>query len=314
MPLKQSPNTLLILLQSFLPVLAVLPIVLYVLTVNHEVYRLQPYISASHGNAPPQQTVLVSYINQNRIYAALDALKNGHRMIVVTTILTYVTTLWQPLAATLFVVRQTNYIVDNFTPIVVTAKLGVNPAFIDLDAVLAAAGYAEAAVVHGLDDPPFVRGGWAVATFDFPSQPKNATMALDAEAVFIDPHCETLTPQLTKLAEGLYNVSATRGNCVYGFSANQTEANTAFGVSKLDNCSETANLEDPFKPVVFWHFTFDGPTASMVHCLPSIETHLVNVNVSLSTRLIISEPTKLKQLTTSNVTVGAPFNGLAPNG
>jgi hypothetical protein len=293
-----------------------LPLVLYCLAVNHEVYRLQPYISASHGNAPPQQTVLISYVNQNRIYAALDALKNGHRMVVVTTIFTYVTTLWQPLAATLFVVRQTNHLVDNFSPVVVTAALGVQPNFTDLDAFLAAAGYTEAAVVHGLDDPPFVKGGWTVAPFDFPPQPKNATMVLDVQAVFTDPHCETLTPQLTQAPDGSYNVTSTRGSCLYSFSATRSQGEDAFGVSKLDNCSssdQSSNVEDRFKPLVFWFFTFDGPTASMVHCSPTMETHLVRVNVSLGTHLINSEPTKIQQLT-SNVTVGAPLNGRTLNG
>jgi len=250
-------------------------------------------------------------VNQNRLFAALRALKNGHRLVVVTTVLTYVSALWQPLAAALFVVRPTNHIVGDFSPVVVTQELGVNPTFTDLDAFLAAAGYTEAAVVHGLDDPPFVRGGWTVAPFDFPPQPKNATMTLDAQAVFVDTHCETLSPQLNRTADGSYDVTATRGSCVYGFRANTKDGDDAFGVSKLDNCSP--NVEDRFKPVVFWFFTFDGPTASMVHCAPTIETHLVNVNVSLSTHLINTEPTKIKELT-SNVTVGAPFNGLALNG
>ena len=304
------------LLQSFLPVLAIVPFSLYCLTVNHEVYRLQPYISASHGNAPPQQTVLISYINQNRLYAAIGALKNGHRMVLIVTLLTSITAFWQPLAATLFVVRSTNHIITDFSPVVVTAQLGVNPTFTDLDAFLAAAGYTEAAVVHGLGDPPFVRGGWTVAPFDFPNQPKNATIALDVPAVLVDPRCETLTPQLSKTAEGSYNVSATLGSCVYTFSADQTDGDDAFGVCRPANCTaddQTANMQDPFKPVVFWSFTFDGPTASMVRCSPKIETHLVNVNISLSSHLINDEPVRLQQLT-SNVTAGAPFNGLALNG
>jgi len=235
-------------------------------------------------------------------------------MVVAVTMLAYLTSLWQPLSAALFVVRSTNHILDDFSPIVVNAELGVNPSFTDLDAFLAAAGYAEAAVVHGLGDPPFVRGGWTVAPFDFPSQPKNATMALDVQAVLVDPRCETLSPQLNKITDGSYNVTSIRGNCVYSFRANLTDGDDAFGVTKVDNCSDqSANVEDIFKPVVFWFFTFDGPTASMIHCQPSVETHLVRANVSLSTQLIISEPTKLEERT-SNVTVGAPFNGFALNG
>jgi len=294
-----------------------LPLVLYCLTVTHEVYRLQPYISASHGNAPPQQTVLVSYINQNRIFAALDALKNGHRMIVVVTVLSYITAMWQPLAATLFLVRQTNNFITDFDPVLVTAELGVQPSFTDLDAFLAAAGYAEAAVVHGLLDPPFVWGGWTVAPFEFPRQPKNATMALGVQAVFVDPQCETLSPQLNQNADGSYTVTATRGQCVASFRANQTDDDDAFGVTRLNSCATgdpNTLLEDRFKSVVFWFFTFDGPTASMVFCAPKVETHLVNVNVSLSTRLIVAQPTIVKSDLTSNVTIGEPFNGLALNG
>ena len=293
-----------------------MPFALYVFTVNQEVYRLQPFISASHGNAPPQHTVLISYINQNRLYAIITALKNGHKMVVAVTILTTITTLWQPLAATLFVVRSTNHILDDFNPVVVTEALGVDPTFADLDAFLAAAGYTEAAVVHGLDDPPFVRGGWTVTPFDFPSQPKNATMTLDAQAIFVDTRCETLTPVVTTSADGSYSVTATRGSCAYNYTANKIDGDSAFGVTKADNCSagdQSANVKDQFKPVVFWFFTFDGPTASMVYCSPLVQTHLVNVNVSLSSRLINSEPIKLKELT-SNMTTGLPFNGLALNG
>ena len=291
--------------------------VLYGLTVNHEIYRLQPYISASHGNAPPQQTVLVSYVNQGRISVALDALRNGHRIIVISTILSYLGNLWQPISAALFVVRQTNHIVDNFSNISVTATLGVQPSFADVDAFLAAAGYAEAAVVHALDDPPFVRSGWTIAPFDFPLQPKNATMALQSQAIYTDPRCETLSPQLNKNPDASYTVTATRGNCVTSFRANQTGGDETFGVTKVENCAtgdlQTAPVDDHFKPVVFYFFTYDGPTASMVFCSPSVETHLVNVNVSLSTRLINTLPTKISELD-SNVTVGAPFNGLALNG
>ena len=294
-----------------------MPLVLYVLTINHEIYRLQPYISAAHGNAPPEQTVLVSYINQGRIWAGLAALRNGHRIVVVVTILSYLANLWQPLAAALFLVRQTNSIDNDFSNITITAQLGVQPTFTDLDAFLAAAGYTEAAVVHGLSDPPFVWGGWTVSTFVFPNQPKNATMTLNAEAVWTDPRCETLSPQLNNTADGVYTGTASRGDCVASFIANRTDGPEAFGVAKIDNCpvgNQSADVDDSFKPVVFWFFTFDDPTASMIFCSPSIETHLVNVNVSLSTHLITTEPITLPDELTSNVTTGAPFNGLTLNG
>lgn len=291
-----------------------MPLVLYCLTINHEISRLQPYISAAHGNAPPEQTVLVSYINQGRIFQALSALENGHRIVVVSVILSYMANLWQPLAATLFVVRQTNFVDNNFSNITFNAQLGVQPSFTDLDSFLAAAGYTEAAVVHGLSDPPFVWSGWTVSIFDFPNQPKNATMTLDTQAIWTDPRCETLSPQLNQIADGLYNVTASRGDCVAGFLANQTQGNEAFGVSKIDNCPVGAVVEDRFKPVVFWFFTFDDPTASMIFCSPLVETHLVNVNVSLSTHLITTEPIKLPDEVTTNVTTGDPFNGLTLNG
>jgi len=281
------------------------------------VYRLQPYISASHGNAPPEQTVLISYVNQAKIRAALSALKNGHRIVVVSTILAYITSLWQPLAATLFVVRQTNYLDKDFSNVTITAQLGVQPTFTDLDAFLAAAGYAEAAVVHDLPDPPFVWGGWSISTFLFPNQPKNATMTLDVEAIWTDPRCETLSPQLNQTADGLYTVTATRGSCAVSFRANQTQGDEAFGVTKVDNCpvgDQSEDMEDTYKPVVFWSFTFNDPTASMVFCAPVVETHMVNVNVSLSTRLITEEPRTLSNKVTTNVTTGAPFNGLTMNG
>ena len=238
-------------------------------------------------------------------------------MVVVVTFLSYSTAIWQALSGTLFVVLQTSNLITDSTPVLVTAELGVQPSFTDLDAFLAAAGYAEAAVIHDLDDPIFVWRGWTVAPFEFPPQPKNATMALGAQAILIDPHCETLSPQFDQNADGSYTGTATRGQCIASFRANQTDSDQAFGVVKLDNCTTSdpnTLLEDRFKSVVFWFFTFDGPTASMVFCAPKVETHLVNVNVSLSTRLIATKPTIVKSDLTSNVTTGKPFNGLALNG
>ena len=142
-------------------------------------------------------------------------------------------------------------------------------------------------------------------------------MALGAQAILIDPHCETLSPQFNQNADGSYTGTATRGQCVASFRANQTDSDQAFGVVKFDNCTTgdpNTLLEDRFKSVVFWFFTFDGPTASMVFCAPTVEAHLVNVNVSLSTRRIATEPTIVKSNLTSNVTTGEPFNGLALNG
>jgi hypothetical protein len=237
-------------------------------------------------------------------------------MVVISTLVYFVTQLFQPLAAALFVVRQTNHLVADFGLIPVTAELGVQPNFADLDAFVAAAGYAEAAVVHGLGDPPFVKGGWTISTFEFPPQPKNATMVLTTQAVQTNPRCENLTPQINKNADGSYNVTATRNGCTASFGAKTTDGKEPFGVTKVDNCGfggQSATAEDRFKPVVFWFFTFDGPTASMVFCSPLVETFQVSVNVSLSTQLINSQPTQISEVT-SNVTSGQPFNGLALNG
>ena len=238
-------------------------------------------------------------------------------MVVASTCFFLLTNLFQPLAAALLVVRPTNHVVENFGPVFVMGELGVQPDFADLDAFVAAAGYAEASIVHDLGDPPFVKDGWTISPFQFPSQPKNATMTLTTPAVQTDPRCEVLNPQITKNTDGSVNVTATRGSCAVGFSASPNDGNQRYGVGKLDNCTingqQGAITDDRFKPVVFWFFTFDGPTASMVFCSPLVQTFDVSVNISLSTQLINNEPIPQQQVT-SNVTSGEPFNGLALNG
>jgi len=48
---------------------------------------------------------------------------------------------------------------------VTSSVIGLNPSYTNLLSFVAAAGYAEAAAMYNLSDPPFVQGGWAVAPF-----------------------------------------------------------------------------------------------------------------------------------------------------
>jgi hypothetical protein len=49
--------------------------------------------------------------------------------------------------------------------VISTKTLGLAPDVNELNAFVAAAGFAEAAVFHGLSDPPFINSEWATAEF-----------------------------------------------------------------------------------------------------------------------------------------------------
>lgn len=87
------------------------------------------------------------------------------------------------------------------------------------------------------------------------------------------------------------------------------------------NCTNSDDVPDHFKPVMFWFFTYQpAPAASATFCFPSIQLFDVNVAVDLASGNL-TDVTRLRPFRRSsnfsslstNVT-GVPLNGRAFNG
>lgn len=291
-----------------------LPLAQYWARSNEEVLRLQPYVAVSHGKAPPQTTVLLDYISLSRFKVIFRAIRLRHGLVILSTLIYFATLLFQPLAASLFTVKATQFVMQG--SVGSTSKLGLRPDFNDLNAFSAAAGYAEAAVLHNLGDPPFVWEGWSMATFNVTTVrdtiTKNGTVLINSVATQTDPKCSVASTSTPVVAgNGSYTVAGSYGGCSASFTS---EPNTRenFGVTLANGC--TNGLEDKFKPVMFWFFTPYPPTASMIFCAPSVQIFEITANVSISDNTLQYVEVVNKWGGVSNVTSGTPLNGLALNG
>ena len=198
-----------------------------------------------------------------------------------------------------------------------TSTLGLRSDFNDLVAFAAASGYVDAAIAHNLGDPPFVIGGWSVASFDYQALyntvAKNGTVSVNTIATETDTGCQSVD-SITRQGSATTWTGTYQG-CSASFTIQETDtADTNFGVIIVDNCAVNGTVpSDPFKPIMFWFYSPTGQT-SMTFCSPTIKAFNVNAKLILFND-ILSNVTILSEYNTlTNVTSGPPLNGLALNG
>ncbi|KAG8812937.1 hypothetical protein FRC17_001743, partial [Serendipita sp. 399] len=305
------------LLRSFLPVLIITPIAQYWTRSNEEVLRLHPYVLASQGNAPPETTVLLDYSGLGRFRSTFKAIRLRHGVIVLSTVISLVTLLFQPLTAALFIIRPTEF---EFWGMANTmSALGLRPDFNDLNAFAAAAGYTQAAALHGLGDPPFVWEGFSMPTVNvsaiYSNLIKNGTVYLNSVATQTDPRCfQATVPPPVRNGNGSFTLTGQYQGCSASVESDPNDREH-FGVILVDNCAVNGTVPaDPFKPIMFWFFSPSIPAASMVFCSPTVSIWNVVANISIVDNVLRNIHILERWDGISNVTSGAPLNGLALNG
>ncbi|KAJ2925985.1 hypothetical protein H1R20_g11092, partial [Candolleomyces eurysporus] len=124
----------------------------------------QPFLVLADGNAKAEQSVLLNYVELGPILTIPRALKYKHRLAFISAITASITYLFQPFTSSVFQIRT----IENSGPWEATSLETVALARdIDtLQAFVAGAGYADAAVIHNMTDPKFITGGWAMGRFD----------------------------------------------------------------------------------------------------------------------------------------------------
>ncbi|KAJ7775089.1 hypothetical protein B0H16DRAFT_1303748 [Mycena metata] len=305
-------------LTAFFPTLLVAGLVLIWQSSDRSYRELQPYIVLARGNATAAEGLLANYVSLSVWSTISTSLKFQHYLILLSTITTLLGSLLQPLAGSIIQAEQLPSTTNGIF-IQSTKTLGVASDESTLNAFLAAAGFADAAVFHSLPDPPFIHAGWSIAEFAIPSGPVlNGTLSVNTTSVQTAVNCEVpQTFNLSALGSANFSIQATTpGGCDGNvtFNPDSTTSGTQYGVVAVENCGSD-DIE--FQPVMFWFFhrkadDIQTPQAAAVFCNPTISALNVMATVDLNNNSIISV-TSLSPVTSSNNFTGSPQNGRAFN-
>jgi hypothetical protein len=109
--------------------------------------------------------------------------------------------------------------------------------------------------------------------------------------------------------------TSTYAGCSATFTIDSTNTDESnFGAAKVDNCPINGTVpDDPFKPVMFWFYGSGGQTSTMF-CYPTVRAYNVNANLTLFNNTLIKVTPVSDFEGYTNVTQGAPLQGLALNG
>jgi uncharacterized membrane protein len=300
-------------LTSFFPSLIITPIAIMVYSFDSAIRMWNPYLILSRGNASADETLLIDYIADSRMFITYNALRFRHRFVLVSGITALATVLFRPLAGSVLSVRQISQ--SSVSTVQSIQDIGLSPNVNDLTAFAAAAGYAEASVYNNLDDPPYVCGAWATARFEFPTEAiLNGSMAVNTTGILTQVSCAI--PKQFSVNSTIatnWTVSATSADgCTVNTSFDPSDADQQFGVENVPNCG--SNSTDPtFQPVFFWFWQKEPNDGAAVFCEPTIQLYDITAFASLDNGTITSV-LPIDNYPEANNVSGSPLNGLPYNG
>ncbi|KAH9052759.1 hypothetical protein EDB87DRAFT_1655642 [Lactarius vividus] len=300
-------------LTAFLPSLIFAPLAFMVHGFDWAIRMWNPYLLLSRGNASADETLLVDYIADSRPFITYNALRFKHQFVLVSGFTALATLLFQPLAGSIFSIRQLPN--ESASTAQSIRAIGLSPDINDLTAFAASAGFAEAAVFNGLGDPSFVRGGWATAEFVFPTDTYlNGSMSINTTGIQTNVRC-AIPSQISVNSSFATNwtVSATSADgCTVNATFNPNDADQQYGVTNVPNCG--ANTTDPtFQPVLFWFWQQNPSGSAAVFCTPQILLFDVTASASLNNGSL-SDVIETGNYTAANNITGPPLNGIPYNG
>ncbi|KAJ7063502.1 hypothetical protein C8F01DRAFT_1279168 [Mycena amicta] len=298
-------------LAAFLPTLAVAGLVLVWQSSDRSYRELQPYISLARGDVTAAEGLLANYSGLSPYKTIKNALRFQHYLILVSTATTLLGNFIQPLAGSILQVSQLPQTTNGLF-VRTTKTVGLVPDVDSLNAFLAAAGFAEAAVFHHLPDPPFIHRGWSIAEFEVPSAQLNSTLTLNTSAIQTSTNCVAgQTSAITSPGSTIVTLQASSSTgCSASVRFDSQSASTQYGSLPADNCGSS----DPrFQPVAFFFFHAANSQSATVFCNPTIKALNVMAKIDLNNNSVIQVDT-LGDLATSNNVTGEPLNGQAFNG
>ncbi|KAF9446653.1 hypothetical protein P691DRAFT_708152 [Macrolepiota fuliginosa MF-IS2] len=307
-------------LASIIPTSIILPYAILYRSHDWVLRWFQPYVVLQRGNASAEESLLLDYIDLGPFFALFRALKYKHRILFMSSLTAFITYSFQPLAGSIFQIRQLQQ--TSSTHVKSLEQFSLADDIGQLNGFVAAAGYAEAATVHGLGDPPFTFRNWSTAAFDFPKGPNlNGTLVVNTTAVSTQVNCANPARGIEVLNPGSVNISFSStsvDNCSPSSPIqvlNSSIAPYQYGV--IDAVCPDKQVDDvEFRPVMFWFLHFkDGGTleAKTVFCAPTILPFYVTATAHLEDGTLDSCNLSTDYDQPNNIT-GPPNNGRAFNG
>ncbi|EIW77903.1 hypothetical protein CONPUDRAFT_139032 [Coniophora puteana RWD-64-598 SS2] len=303
-------------LSSFFPTLLVAPLAFYWTVADSMVRWYQPYIILSGGNASATNSILLDYVS--RLMILWTAFKHRHWLIYASTLLSSIVVFLQPLAGSVFTVKQ----VPHSVPVNATSirQIGLLWDLPQLYAYVSSSGYADAAVYNNLTDPPFVHGGWTAAEFAWSSyEVINATLTVNTTGVETSVNCMPATSvSLDSPSSGLSTLTASMDGCSgpTAVSFNASNASNQYGSVNASACVSSGEaLDINFQPIMFWwYYPYQpSPLTAAVFCHPTMEFHNIQAVRDLNDGSLQSVQILSPYSGSDNVT-GAPLYGRPWNG
>ncbi|KAJ8091850.1 hypothetical protein PM082_021086 [Marasmius tenuissimus] len=305
-------------LQAFVPTILIIPIAVLWRELDWHVRQYQPYIVLSKGGASAEESLLNDYVGAGVAGSVINSKRFKHRLVFWSSLLALMSYSLQPLAGAIFQVQTRKQ--TSWSTVTSTRSLGLSPDILELNAFVASAGFAEAAVYNGLADPPFVWQKWTVAQFEFPhNEFLNGTMVVNTTSIQTDTDC--FPPKSTEVMQGSgenFTISSTSvKDCNVKVNFNLQVAAQQYGVADA-SCDLTPNLNITFRPVMFWYFHKNDrdqkPEAKTVFCAPTLTAHKVEATASLNngslTLLDKQGPYSAQNNVTQGEFAGKAFNGV----
>ncbi|KIO00664.1 hypothetical protein M404DRAFT_756865 [Pisolithus tinctorius Marx 270] len=304
-------------LTSFFPTLLVVPLAYFWSIADWMLRWYQPYITLAEGSAPASRSILLDYIALNQIAVLFYSFKYKHYLVYISTVTVLIVILLQPLAGSLLEVQQVPHSVVSTA--ISTRAVALSPDVTQLDAYLASAGYADAAVYGNLGDPPYVYEEWTAALFEPASGVSpSGTLAVNTTGLQTEVNCnnpESLN--LTSSGDSYSAQAAFPNACFASFSFGTADGSQQYSVINASSCAP-AGQEISFQPVVFWYYLQDtsatnDPQVSAIFCQPSMRVFTMSTSMNLGNGAL-GDCTILQDFTESNNVTGDPLNGQIFNG
>ncbi|KAF8840118.1 hypothetical protein BDN67DRAFT_996927 [Paxillus ammoniavirescens] len=304
-------------LTSFFPTLLVVPLAYFWSVVDWMLRWYQPYVTLSEGNAPASRSILLDYIALNQFAVLYYSLKHRHYLINLSTLTALSVVFLQPLAGALLQIRQVSHTSDSFA--LSTSTLALSPDISQLNAFLASAGFADAAVYNNLQDPPFVNEEWTAAQFQAPPDSYlNGTLAVNTTGIKSEVNCVSPDSLNLTTTSGNYTASATfPGGCSASLIFNPANGDEQYSVLNVSNCA-AVGVDITFQPVVFWFYLMGGasnnePQVAGVYCNPTMSVFTMETSMNLNDGSLGACTPLYSDVSSNNVT-GSPLHGQPFNG
>ncbi|KIM44270.1 hypothetical protein M413DRAFT_443289 [Hebeloma cylindrosporum] len=307
-------------LASFFPTLLIMPFAFAWRELDWNLRWYQPYVVLQKGNAVAEESLLLDYISLGPLLSLFRAMQYKHRVIFWSSFTAILTYLFQPLTGSIFQIRQAPQL--DTTTVIGTKSVGLAPDVSNLSGFMAAAGYVDASVIHGLGDPPFVQRGWATAEVIFPKNPYlNGTLTVNTFGIQSNVNCSNPSekPVLTPAGgTSLILSSKSIDGCAHNLTFDPNVATLQYGVDPVPCPGKAASLDVQFQPVMFWYYhirDYDGTQeVKTVFCTPYIAVAEVQVVANLNDGLLanvkkVGDATQYNNVT-SGTQAGEVFNGL----